>query len=147
MGRHVYPRTVVSVGKYYKNPTKCVGLVQSRSPLAQALYLTRQHYRKTIASGEDNNRVLYLWISLTAIWAFATTCHSLFIFCILILKNLLSKLHHSCQIWFLGWGDLNLYKISWGLGRPWTMPEGKLSTFWKSSCQKQVTEMLQYFLT
>jgi hypothetical protein len=27
-------------------------------PLAQAIYLTRQHYRKTVPSGVDNNRIL-----------------------------------------------------------------------------------------
>ena len=30
-GKHVYPGTVVSVRKHYKNPSKRVGLVQSRS--------------------------------------------------------------------------------------------------------------------
>jgi hypothetical protein len=29
------------------------------SPLAQALYLIRQHYRRTIPSGVDNNRIIY----------------------------------------------------------------------------------------
>ena len=29
VGRHAYPRTVVSVSYHYKNPTKRVGLVQS----------------------------------------------------------------------------------------------------------------------
>jgi len=29
VGRHVYPQTVVSVSWHYKNPIKCVGLVQS----------------------------------------------------------------------------------------------------------------------
>ena len=28
-GQHVYPRTIVSVSKHYKNPTKRVGLEQS----------------------------------------------------------------------------------------------------------------------
>jgi len=27
------------------------------SPLAQALYFTRQYYRGTVPSGEDNNRI------------------------------------------------------------------------------------------
>ena len=31
VGRDVYPRTVVSVNRHYKNPTKRVGLVQNRS--------------------------------------------------------------------------------------------------------------------
>jgi hypothetical protein len=31
-GRHVYPRTVVSVNQHCKNPTKRVGLVQSEPP-------------------------------------------------------------------------------------------------------------------
>jgi len=29
VGRHVYPRTVVSMSLHYKNPTKRVGLLQS----------------------------------------------------------------------------------------------------------------------
>jgi hypothetical protein len=28
------------------------------SPLAQALYLTRQHYRRTVPSEVDNNRII-----------------------------------------------------------------------------------------
>jgi hypothetical protein len=28
------------------------------SPLAQALYLTRQHYRRTVPSRVDNNRII-----------------------------------------------------------------------------------------
>ena len=30
-----------------------------REPLAQALYLTRQHYRRTVPSGVDNKRITY----------------------------------------------------------------------------------------
>ena len=31
-----------------------------RKPLAQALYLTRQHYRRTVPSGVNNNRIIHV---------------------------------------------------------------------------------------
>jgi hypothetical protein len=39
------------------------------SPLAQALYLTRQHYRRTVPSGVDNNRIILLGFFLIMLWS------------------------------------------------------------------------------
>jgi hypothetical protein len=40
------------------------------SPLAQALYLTRQHYRRTVPSGVDNNRIILLGFFLIMLWRY-----------------------------------------------------------------------------
>ena len=40
------------------------------SPLAQALYLTRQHYRRTVPSGVDNNRIILLDFVLIMLWRY-----------------------------------------------------------------------------
>ena len=44
------------------------------SPLAQALYLTRQHYRRTVPSGVDNNRIILLGFFLIMLWRYRC-CH------------------------------------------------------------------------
>jgi len=45
---------VFSLGTSF--PIGLSGEVQCTSPLARALYLTNQHYRKTGPEGEDNNK-------------------------------------------------------------------------------------------
>jgi hypothetical protein len=44
-------------GMLYPSVT-CTIKIQLPSPLAQALYLARQHYRRTVPSEDDNNRII-----------------------------------------------------------------------------------------
>ena len=43
---------------YVWNGMLCTKYIIVLSPLAQALYLTRHHYRRTVPSGVDNNRII-----------------------------------------------------------------------------------------